>query len=82
MALAAPTLVRCALEGTRYRADLPRLREGILVRPGFVPGRSRPGDSLRGFSGEKVEGKLCVSWNQSLGLWLWVLRDKVIRLIW
>lgn len=31
---------------------------------------------------ERVEGKLCVSWNQSLGLWLLVLRDKIIMLIW
>ena len=32
---------------------------------------------------ERVEGKkVCVSWNQSPGLSLLLLRDKVIKLIW
>lgn len=79
MAPAAPTLGKCGLEGKKPNPDLPRLIGGILLKPGSVPGRSRPGDSLRGLSGE---GKLCVSGNQSLGLWLLVLRDKVIMLIW
>lgn len=70
------------LEGKTYKADLPRLMGDILVRPGFVPGKSRRGDSLGEASPERVEGKLCVSWNQSLGLWLLVLRDKVIMLLW
>lgn len=69
------------LEGMTYEADLPRLMEGILVRPGFVPGRSRPGESFRGFPGEGRVEALYLSQNQSPGLRLLVLRDKVIMLI-
>lgn len=36
--------------GEMYKEDLSRLMEGIPVRLGFVPGRSRPGCSLRSFS--------------------------------
>lgn len=73
----APTLHGRVLEGKMYEADLPGPMEGVPVRLGFVPGRL-----LSKASREGVEGKLCFSWNQSLRLWLLVLRDKVVMLIW
>lgn len=60
IAPATPTLGRCGLEGTKYKTGFPRLMEGILVKPGFVPGGSRPGDSFRGFSGEGGGEALCL----------------------
>lgn len=77
----APTLHGRVLEGKMYEADLPGPMEGRSSEAGLCPREDEP-RLLSKASREGVEGKLCFSWNQSLRLWLLVLRDKVVMLIW